>query len=156
MMEADLIRKSTEALQCADLSLRVFGVFSLDDMENMLVNDLRNGIAVGVGYLGSQATPHSAPNQLNVDRGNAARGVEFSYMLLLAIPTQNGCCDVRYDALELLASLRNRILGSTIQGDVVNRTWDFVQEKPDISESSLSVLYYSQVWRTVLMATGKP
>jgi len=151
-MEDDLISKVQKALEQAEISKRIFGIFSIDDLEGKQEKELCGGIAIGVGYLGaSEVTRHE---QLNVDRSRAAKSVEFSYMILLAIPADE-YCEVRYDGLQLLTLLRQGILGSTIDGDTTNRTWDFVQEKPDIGESSRSMLYYSQVWRTVMQATGK-
>jgi len=151
-MEDDLITKVQAALTEANLMQRIFGIFSIDDLEHKQESELCGGIAIGVGYLGAQELERNS--QLNVDRSRAAKSTEFNYMVLLAIPTDESC-STRYDGLKLLTLLRQGILGSTIDGDTTNRTWDFVQEKPDISESSRTMLYYSQVWRVVMQATGK-
>lgn len=154
-MEDDLAQKVQDALAGLTLSVKIHGIFSIDDLENKRVSDLCNGpsMAIGIGYLGSEGLERPQRN-VTTSHGNAAKAVEFSYMILLAIPADDKCTR-RYDGMKLLAALRNRILGSTIDGDRVNRVWDFVQEKPDIGESSKEMLYYSQVWRTVMQATGK-
>lgn len=153
-MEADLVSKVQAAYNAAGVEVAVYGVFSLDDLEKKQESELCGAIGIGVGYLGAEPTgvdtnPKAA---LNVSRGEAMKALDFMYMIILAVPT-NGC-DERFPATKLLTIMRRKIMGSTISGDEVNRTWAFVKEGPQISESSDTMLYYSQVWRVALPQTG--
>lgn len=150
-MEADLVSKVQAAYNAAGVDVAVYGVFSLDDLEKKQESELCGAIGIGVGYLGAEPTPNVG-TQLNVSRGVAAKPIDFMYVIILAVPTQG--CDERFPATKLLTVMRRKIMGSTISGDEVNRTWMFVKEGPQISESSDTMLYYSQVWRVALSQTG--
>lgn len=153
-MESDLTEKVRAALaNVPDIELNVNGVFSLDHLETLLESDLCNGIGVGVAYLSTEPHAATAQGQGNVDRGNAAKSLDFSYIIVLAVPTE-AACGQRHNATQLLTLLRLNILGSAVGGDRVQRTWDFVRERPEISDSTKTLLYYSQVWRVNIPSIG--
>lgn len=152
-MEDDLREKAALAYaNVPDLEINVYGVFSLDHLETMLESDLCNGVGVGVGYAGSVPVTKEGPN-LNTDRGSAAATLEFSFVIVLAVPTEESC-GTRHNATKLLSLLRAGILGRPVGRDTTNRTWVFVGEKPEISASTKSMLYYSQVWQIALPTLG--
>ena len=152
-MELDLIAKTQTAYETADMTPAIHGVFSIDDLENKSEADLCQKLAVGVGYEGAE--PHSIlKTQGNVGSNNAAKAVDFIFRIILAVPTGPECTE-RFSATKLLTILRLGILGSTVAGDITNRTWEFVREYPNIQESTETMLYYSQVWRVELIATGQ-
>lgn len=155
-MEADLVAKVTTALSSQSRlnKVSVHGVFSLDDLERKQAEDLCNEIGVGVGYLSAISTSEkSRGTNLNVDQGNAAAMVEFRFVIVLAVPTDE-TCGTRYNATQLLSCMRRSILGSKIENDLTNRTWRFISENPDISASTKQMLYYAQVWQVALPNSG--
>lgn len=154
-MENDLVAKVTAAYTAANLDIGVYGVFSVDDLENKVESELCNKIAIGVGYMGAEPTAlDSNPKApLNVSRGVAAKTLDFMFLVILAVPT-GPMCDERFDATKLLTMQRKRIMGSDVAGDVADRTWAFVKEGPEVSASSDTMLYYSQVWRVALPFIG--
>lgn len=160
VLEEDLIVKIQETVAAAGMGGVVYGCFSLDDLENKKEADLCGGIAFGVGYLGIKPTTDHV-SQLNVNKGNAVQSCDVMFTVLVAAPV-NELCTQRLTALEILSVLRLGIMGTQVvenQGAVPgrndpNRTWVFVSEKPEVSESTVNMLYYTQVWRLVLPMTG--
>lgn len=150
-MELDLQKKAQDAYTSAGLAANIHGVFSLDDLETTEESDLCGKLAVGVGYAGAE--PYEAQKtQLNTSPGgNAVKVVDFVFHVILAVPHGKGCVE-RYSATRLLTTLRRGILGTSCSGDVTSRTWAFVREFPNISESTDTMLYYSQVWRISIPA----
>lgn len=153
-MEVDLATKAEAAYTSAGLSPVVFGVFSLDDLEKKSEADLCQKLAVGVGYAGAEPTvAQNLRDNLNVGSSNAAKTVDFIFTIILAVPTGAECSE-RYSATKLLTILRMGILGSSVSGDITNRTWAFVKESPNVQESTDTMLYYSQVWRVAMQVVG--
>lgn len=155
-MEVDLSSKAQAAFVTAGVSPSIHGVFSLDDLERKTEEELCQRVAVGVGYWG--AKPHAGESaqrgsQNTAPGGNAVKMVDFVFMVILAVPHGENCLE-RYSATRLLTVLRRGINGSTVSGDATNRTWTFVSETPNITESTDSMLYYTQVWRVTLPAVG--
>lgn len=155
LLEADLIARCQAALTAAGLTQIVHGVFSLDDLENKTAADLCQKIGVGVSYAGAEPVRRAGdPNTHgNVDRSPQARGVNFVFQVILAVPV-NLNCDERTSATTLLTAFRRRIQGTRISGDSVNRTWAFAGEKPEIAESTAEMLFYAQLWRLTLINMG--
>lgn len=149
-MELDLVTKAQAAFQAQGVAGSVHGIFSLDDLERKTESDIcaTNQVAVGVGY-------NSARNIMLGEQGNGANQqgrtsmVEFRFIVILAVPTGENCTE-RYNAGELLSSLRLGIQGRGIDGDSGSRSWSFVSESPDIAASTSAMLYYSQLWQTKL------
>ena len=151
-MELDLTEKVQLAYTAAGLTANIHGVFSLDDLENKEESDLCGLLAVGVGYAGAEPyTPGNVPAN-TAPGGSTARMVHFTFHVILAVPHGRGCLE-RYSATKLLTILRRGILGTSCSGDATNRTWGFVKESPNISESTETMLYYSQVWQIALPVT---
>lgn len=154
-MESDLIAKAKAALTAHSLKSNVHGVFSLDDLETKLGSDLCNHIGIGIGFLRIEPTPAAARSQgqTNVTQGRAVEVLDYRFGVILAVPTSDQCNE-RKTATAVLTALRFGIMGSTVAGDTTNRTWAFVQEGPDISASTDTMLYYSQVWRFAMPSEG--
>lgn len=160
VLEKDLINKVKEAVAAAGMSGSVHGCFSLDDLENKNANDLCGGIAFGVGYLGiTPVTEHAS--QLNPGKSNAVQNSDVMFTILVAAPVDE-LCSQRCTGMTLLTVLRQGILGRDVVIDLgeepsrnaPTRTWFFVKEKPEVSESTENMLYYTQVWRLVLPMKG--
>lgn len=154
-MEVDLASKASEAFVAADVNALVHGVFSLDDLEDKLESQLQRKVGIGVAYSGCAPVeidfnPRSsaAPGQ-----GTAARMLAYRFLVVLAVPTEKGCLE-RYNGTKLLTVLRNRIHGSTVDGDAVARRWNFQKEEPNVGASTETMLYYSQVWQVALPVVG--
>jgi hypothetical protein len=154
-MELDLVTKAQAAFTAAGLTVNVHGVFSIDDLENKTESDLCSKIAIGVGYMGAELTSYKVDPKvpLNVSAGLAAKTVDFLFSIILGVPTGDAC-EERYNATKLLTALRRHILGSMVSGDRASRNWNFVKESPNISESTKTMLYYSQVWRVAIVEVG--
>ncbi len=150
-MEADLVQKVEIALgNVPDLpGLGVQGVFSIDHLEQMLAANLCNEIGVGIGYFSTDN--NSGGN--NVDGGRSASMVEFKFVVVLAVPTEESC-GTRHNATRLLTLMRRGIAGTPVGGDSTNRGWRFLKEQPEISASTKQMLYYSQVWQVALPNLG--
>jgi hypothetical protein len=159
VLEADLIQKVKDSVKNKNIEGNVYGVFSLDDLENKNADDLGGGIAFGVGYQGLKPiTEHAA--QLNPGKSNAVQQCDVFFAILIAAPV-NEFCNQRLTAHRLLTILRQGILGKSVVEGVgpasrnsIQRAWVFVQEKPEVGESDEKMLYYTQVWRLVLPMTG--
>jgi hypothetical protein len=160
VLEKDLIKKIKSALTAAGVSGCVHGVFSLDDLEKKTADELCAKIAFGVGYLGaSPITEHTA--QTNPAKGNAIQVSDVRFMVLVAAPVDD-LCSQRLTGMKLLTILRQGILGTSIEEvpgqpagrNQVQRSWVFVQEKPEVSESTETMLYYTQQWRLSLPMKG--
>lgn len=150
VMELDLVTKVKQAFDASGLQASIFGVFSLDDLENRLIGDLCQRLAAGVGFYGVEpAPPEQNPNV------TSARVKHLSYIfhIIFAVPT-GASCEERQKATALMQHCIKRILGTHIDGDTTNRTWDFVKAGPNISESTDTMLYYSQVWRVAIPVSG--
>jgi len=160
VLEQDLIQKISAAVGAAGMQGHVHGVFSLDDLENKTDASLCGGIAFGVGYLGTKPSSEGAP-QLNVNKGNAVQSCDVMFTVLVAAPIDD-LCTQRVTGMQLLTVLRQGILGSPVVEEPgtepgrnqATRTWVFVNEKPEVGESTATMLYYTQVWRLVLPMTG--
>ena len=154
-MERDLTRKVQAALTQYKLHQNVHGVFSIDDLENKLGADLCGNIGVGVGYLRivPSAITTDPKAHLNVGGGVAVKMLDYLFGIIMAVPTGDSC-DERSTATKVLTALRFGIMGSPCDGDTSNRGWAFVSEEPNVSESSDTMLYYSQVWRLAMPNVG--
>jgi hypothetical protein len=158
VLEKDLIKKIQDAVAAAGLTGCVHGVFSLDDLENKTEDSLQGGIAFGVAYQGIKPVTDRAP-QLNPPQGNAVQMADYMFVVLIAAPVDEFCSQ-RLTASTLLTILRQGILGRAVVEDGLTgrnstqRCWNFVQEKPELSESTETMLYYTQVWRLVLPMKG--
>lgn len=158
VMEADLRTKIAVAIDFnPDLKMAVHGVFSIDDLEAKMESDLGNCIAIGVQYSGGQrhvtdrADLHSGT--FNSSRGNAARIVQYLFVVVLGVPC-NEICDERKNATKILTLLRNSVIGKPIAEDKLQRTWDFVKEQPELGASTPTMLYYSQLWQLAMPVIG--
>lgn len=149
-LEEDLLDKAEVALNASDIRSRVLGIFSIDDLEAKTEDELQGLLAVGVGYLGSRATTV----QGNTAQSQGRAMIEYRYMIVFAAPVDDQQSQRPY-ASTLLTVLRRGVLGSRITDpkSPTQRTWEFVEEQPVISESSRTMLYYTQVWRLLLPTT---
>lgn len=145
-MEVSLAEYASLSMQTAEVTSSVYGVFSLDDLENKLVSDLCNHIGVGVGYAGAErAKAESKGPGGQAPGGREAVMLEFVFQVILAVPIGADCIE-RYNATKLLTVLRRGIHGKTVAGDATNRAWEFVKEFPNVVESTKDIAFYSQVW----------
>lgn len=160
VLEKDLIKKIKTTLTALQIRGTIHGVFSLDDLEKKTAEDLCGGIAFGVGYLGAATiTEHAA--QLNPGKSNAVQQADLRFVVLIAAPVDD-LCSQRLTGMKLLTILRLGILGTSVESipgqpagrNEVQRSWVFVQEKPEVSESTETMLYYTQQWRLSLPMKG--
>lgn len=155
-MEQSLISNCTDALaEYPDLNANVMGVFSLDDMEKLQESSLAERIAIGVALI--SITPVSARRdpQYNGEGGPAGKMLDFTFMVILGLPA-NDQYPRRFDASAILSILRFHTLGTGIEDGRMQRPWEFVQEKPEIADSTRTMLYYSQLWRVTIPIVAKP
>lgn len=147
IMEQDLIEKIQVAINCnPDLRMFVHGVFNIDDLERLMVDDLSGGIGVGVAFVGAAGTDEKAP-------GSSAKQVAFSFSVILAVPHGDAVHE-RHNATKLLTVLRRAIIGKRIANDPVQRTWNYLNERPEPSASTANMLYYAQLWQVTMPVIG--
>jgi hypothetical protein len=147
-MEDDLKAKALAAYISKEIASSVYGIFSLDDLEEKEQSELGRQLVIGVGYVGAEPAPkeqerQSRPNQQSIDY------LRYKFLILIAIPVDNGDAE-RYSATQLLTILRKGVAGIPIAGDRASRMWTFESEAPRIAESSSTMMYYAQVWRVDL------
>lgn len=154
VLEQDLKNKITNAIRSRNLLAIVDGVFDIDELEQRMENSIATGrIAFGISYQGmatGQDTEHGARH--NVDHGQGVGFGHFVFAIIMAARIDATCVQ-RLGAHRILTILRKEINQSTVQvgrrAEAV-RTWMLVQEKPETSQSSSDMLYYSQVFRITL------
>ena len=153
VLENDLVTKAKAAYApYPEIDIDIYGVFSLDHLEQLQESSLSNQLALGVAYLGAERT--SDIPGVNVDRGPlGVRMVTYSFIIVVAAPVTDQLAN-RHSATRLLTILRNKILGTFVVGDNTQRAWNIVREKPEISESNRNMLYYSQVWQVAMPTVG--
>ena len=128
-----------------------FSMYSLDEISSVVAGQSLNLPVAAVGYdgaealYGNDATPvaqgaHGAV--LTVVQFLIVIGLEYRY-------TPQG--DSKRKAFDLLDQVRSAVLGYK---GVNSRPWQFVGERPEPDASTDGVVYYSQVWRTVLPTIG--
>jgi hypothetical protein len=144
-MEDDLRDKIQVAINFKpELNAGVYGVFSIDDLESKMQDDLGGGIGVGVQFVYTQAADLQArPGAQN------ARYLQFMLQVILAVPCGMEAVE-RGLATKLLGVTRQAIFGEPLKDDKVNRAWDFVREQAEPSASTATMLYYSQLWQVAL------
>lgn len=148
-LEDDLMQKAAAALNAASVESVVHGVFSLDDLETKQETDLMGRLGVGVGYMGCKpVVTHPNP------AGQGVAMLEYMYVILFATPV-DAVTTQRHTATKMLSILRQGIIGqAAVSKERTQRSWQFVQEKPEVEDSSNTVLYYTQVWRLLMPVTG--
>lgn len=144
-MELDLVAKAKEAFFTANLEALIHGVFSLDELEELTETSLCQKLAVGVGYAGAESASDPKGSLNSGPGGNTTKMVDFLFHVILAVEHGKECVE-RYSATKLLTVLRRGIQGKICSGDQTNRTWAFVKEFPNVTDSTDTMLYYSQVW----------
>lgn len=154
-MEVDLATKAAAAFVATGLSAKVYGVFSLDDLEEKMQNELQSKIGIGVGYhkasplaISSNAAASASPG-----RSGAVKMIQYEFLVILATPTDRKCME-RYTATKLLTILRRSIHGSTVAEDAGQRVWNFMLEKPEPEPSTDTMMYHSQLWQVSLPLVG--
>lgn len=152
-METDLLDKSQAAFQNAGVMGRIFGVYSLDDLEEINENQLATKLAVGVGYAGAEPASDGRVQQGKGPGGKNVFVIDFTFHVVLAVPHGPGCKE-RHSGTQLLTVLRRGINGTSCDGDATNRVWAFMKEFPNSAESTDTVLYYSQIWSLRLMTVS--
>lgn len=156
LLEDHLKGLCLQALNDNEISAVVDGVFSLDQLESLMESDLNGSIGVGIGYQGCQPVGESRGNP--VPDPHVSLMNQMLFMVLLAVPV-DAVVSQRLSATRLLTVLRKGILGKQVDigknGRGTQRPWEFVQEKPEIDESTKTMLYYTQVWRLSMPLVAK-
>lgn len=157
-LEQHLMELSVDAFSRAGVDSNIFGVFSLDELERKAATELSRKVAVGVQYF------RSAPLEIDFNPkgsasatgGGGARMVGHEFLVILAVPVDpvTNTDSERYNVAKLLTILRRGIHGVPAAGDRTARPWGFLREAPNVSESTETMLYYSQVWLVALPLVG--
>lgn len=157
LLEQDLKNKIVDAVRTHNLFGVVDGVFSVDELEQRMETDIATGrMAFGVCYQGLSLT-EEAQARGNVDHGQGVGMGQFLFAIIMAVRVDATCLQ-RVPAQRVLTILRMEINQSTIQSGPrpeAVRTWRLVQEKPETSQSSSEMLYYSQLYRITLPTQTK-
>lgn len=131
-------------------SENAYSIYDLEDL--MRLSNLQSFPLVGVGYNGA-APLVDKDKPLNVS--SAAHGVRFielQFIVVIALQYQYaGQEDSKPHATNLLDEVRSVVLGYR---GVNSRPWVFIGERPEPDASTDGVVFYSQVWHTVVPAVG--
>jgi hypothetical protein len=145
LLEAELVGLVKQSVEFTDTA---FSVFSLDDL--LVRGNQQNFPIAGVMYDG--AVPKGNEASPANDKGSAASLVDVQFTVIIA--TQygySGLEDVKSSAFDLLDAIRSRVVGYM---GVNKRPWRFVVEKPEYEPSTDGLVFYSQVWRTLVPSVG--
>lgn len=155
----EVIRELHTELQTVLRSLPVFStsgfaVFDVDDMETQTTN-LCTYPAVGVMYEGMMlADTNKTPGGTAVSAysGSAVLlDVQFSVIIALQYGFAGQGEDVKWSSFGLLDQSRRALLGYQKAN---TRPWRFVGERPEVTASDSTLVFYSQVWRTYVPFRG--
>ena len=157
VMEKDLITKTQAAFSSTGDISQVMGVFSLDEVESIKLEDLCGKPLIAIGY--KAGLPQDGPRLRN--NSTPAGFFEFDFGAILCMPvvstgykSKDASCKAtaRYKATRLLTIMRMAYIntpvaatGSTVAINPL--VWGFVMEAPLPAESSEKFMYYTQVWR---------
>lgn len=157
-MEHSLMALAVDSYRTAGVDALVYGVFSLDELERKAANELGRKVAVGVQYAQSKPLEidFNPKSSATASGGGAVRILAHEFLVVLAVPTDpaSNTDPDRYNVSKLLTLLRRRIHGELVDGDLAARRWNFQWEKPNVGESSETVLYYTQLWQVALPLVG--
>ncbi|HBO9768529.1 TPA: hypothetical protein ACMFP1_002912 [Pseudomonas aeruginosa] len=149
LLENDLKTKIIRAMQRANIQASVVGVFSLDELEQRTESDMAMGnVVFGVAYQGCKPGP-DMPERTNPAHTNGAGFADFLFSIIIGGKVDTWCSQRGFVA-RILTLLRKEIYQSDVQTGKrpeAVRVWNFVQERPEIADSSSDMLYYSQVWK---------
>lgn len=148
-LETDLINKAVAAFNEYNVMGAVFGVFDVDELEQKSERDLQGRIGVGVGYVGCEPIGTSRSTGQN----NVSSVTAHNFTIFFAAPI-SPTVNQRKLATRMLTVLRRAILGSAVASvegvRETQRRWELVRERPEITASTETMLYYTQVWRVDL------
>ena len=145
-----------EAMRNGNLHSNVIGAFSIDDLEKQDPSAIAMGkVLFGVIYVGCKAKDNKAQGQ--ADNGSGAQFTEFLFQIVVGGKVDS-MCRQRQTHGRILTRLRKEITLARVQyghRPEMNRPWVFVQEKPEIGDSTEEMLYYSQTWSISLPLVSK-
>jgi hypothetical protein len=147
-LEAEL-QKKVQALPSFKNS--GFSIFDTEDLEGL--SSAQNYPLAGVSYDGAipQAQKGNEASPVAQNAG-AARLITVQFTIIIAVQYHiAGDVDTKKHAMRLLKEVRGALLGFK---EVNARPWQFVGERPEFGVSGNGVVYYSQVWQTVIANTG--
>lgn len=125
-----------------------FSVFDVDDLEGL--SGAQSYPLAAVSYDGAvpQAQKGNEANPVSANSG-AAKLVTLQFTIIIAVQYHiAGDVDTKKQAMRLLGQVRRLLLGYK---GVNERPWQFVGERPEFLASGNGVVYYSQVWQTVIV-----
>lgn len=129
-----------------------FSVFDMADLE--VRSSLQNFPLVGVGYDGSETIDNNKGNAANPVASGSGGATLITVQFTIVIAVQyhyGGQDDTKPQALNLLDDVRKLVLGYK---GVNSRPWRYIGERPDFSASGDGLVFYTQVWQTVVPVVG--
>jgi len=155
-LENFLKDRVVEAMRNGDLSSSVHGAFSIDDLEKQDPGAIGLGkVLFGVVYVGCNAAEAKEPKLS--DGGNGAQFTAFHFKIIVGGRVDT-LCKQRQTHGRILTRLRKEIALTHVQygrRPEMTRPWVFVNERPEIAESTEEMLYYSQTWSISLPLVSK-
>lgn len=129
-----------------------FSVFDFKDMEERV--PMQDFPLVGIGYDGAEPIDNQKGNAANGVANGAGSVVMVTLQFTIVIAVQYhyaGQDDTKPQALNLLDDVRRLLLGYK---GVNSRPWRYVGEKPEPANSVSGLVFYTQVWQTVVPIAG--
>lgn len=159
IINAHLVECIVQATRKGNITSSVQGVFSLDELESKSENDIMQGkVAFGVAYIGCEPRTRDESDGRSLPmHTNGVDHVEFRFVVIIGCRADTTCSQ-RPLFQKILSMVRKEIFLSRLQvgrrAELV-RPFTLVRERPEVQDSTQSVLYYSQVWSINLPLTSK-
>lgn len=125
-----------------------FSIFDLDDL--IKTSEMQSFPIVGVGYDGAEPTDTLNP----VSKSNVgAVLIDTQFIVVVGVDYVYGSGDKKSQATDLLSQVRPMVAGYQ---KVNSRPWRFIGERPEPQASGNGIIFYSQIWRTLVPLLANP
>lgn len=132
-----------------------YSIFDLDDFGQQLEAQHTTLPAAAVMFEGVTLAVHEGNKEVSpVARGASGTvllDAQFSIIIALQYGMAGQTGDAKWPAFALLDDTRRKVLGYR---GANSRPWRFVGERPEVEASEGDIIFYSQVWRTAVIAQG--
>lgn len=125
-----------------------FSIYDLQDLHTVLKYESMP--LVGITYEGCNPVGNPTGGKTTTAKTSSMLIVNFSIIMALSYGSSVGVDDTKVDAVDLLDSIRNAVMG--FKG-VNHRGWRFNGETPIYSDIE-GVIFYGQTWSVRLPITG--
>lgn len=131
---------------------KAFSIFSLDDLERLTEGAHHKLPIAGVGYNGCTPVEGNSGADPKAPKTPGMVFVNMQFIVVMAVsynaPGEN---DNKQAATDLLGAVRGKVVGYMKAN---TRAWRFIGERPEPEGSGDGLIFYSQVWETIVAVRG--